>query len=129
MLSPDTDSKSVIDFLKENSTAKQFSRVLKRGIPEQNILGTPKGFVTRAANAIGSNQKLAEALWKTECHEARLVAILIADPANLVRFELGFERIFFHARGNLEISVEEQIANQTDVQLRAMLEDGLELFV
>jgi 3-methyladenine DNA glycosylase AlkD len=55
----------------------------KRGIPQAGILGTPKGFVTSAAKAIGKNQTLAEALWKTECHEARLVAILIADPAGI----------------------------------------------
>ena len=79
-LTPDVES--VVRYLRANGLVKQVDRVVNRGVPRACVLGTPKGFVMKAGKAIGTNQRLAEALWSSEIHEARLTAVLVADPDN-----------------------------------------------
>ena len=39
----------------------------------------------KLAKQIGRNRELAQALWKTDVHEARVIALLIDDPARITR--------------------------------------------
>jgi 3-methyladenine DNA glycosylase AlkD len=39
----------------------------------------------KLAQRIGRNRELAQALWKTDVHEARVIALLIDDPARITR--------------------------------------------
>lgn len=39
----------------------------------------------KLAKQIGRDRQLAEALWKTDVHDARVIALLIDDPAQIVR--------------------------------------------
>ncbi|NPA38968.1 MAG: DNA alkylation repair protein, partial [Thermodesulfobacteria bacterium] len=49
-------------------------------ISSAEILGIPKSILRKIAKKIGKNQALAEKLWETEIHEARILATLIAEP-------------------------------------------------
>lgn len=77
------NSDEVVSFLKDRGNAKQADRVIKRGIPAGHVLGVSKGVIQNTAKTLGTNQSIAEALWCSEFHEARLVAILIADPTTI----------------------------------------------
>jgi 3-methyladenine DNA glycosylase AlkD len=45
------------------------------------VYGTPMAKLNAIANQVGVDQALAEALWKTGVHDARMLATLIGDPA------------------------------------------------
>lgn len=79
-LTDDSTPETVLKHLQENGDAKQAERVRARGIPESSIFGTPKSIVQKTARTLGRNQELAESLWASNIHEARLVAILTAEP-------------------------------------------------
>jgi 3-methyladenine DNA glycosylase AlkD len=49
------------------------------GIPENYSIGVSTSDIRRLGKSIGTSQKLAIELWKTEYHEARLLSILIMD--------------------------------------------------
>ena len=73
----------VISQLTAAATSKQRARLQKGGIADKHILGVNKPEILKLARALGSDQTLAEALWHSSYHEARLTAILIADPASI----------------------------------------------
>ncbi|MGQ0604190.1 MAG: DNA alkylation repair protein [Anaerolineales bacterium] len=50
------------------------------GIPLDSALGVPVPVIRQMGKALGHDQKLAEALWGSGYHEARLLAVLVAEP-------------------------------------------------
>lgn len=70
----------VIDCLKNYSSEKHRDKVKRLGIPVESTLGVSTKDIRKIAKKIGTNHKLAEQLWKTEYHEPRLLAALIANP-------------------------------------------------
>lgn len=69
-----------ISMLESDANERQRARLIKGGIQERYVLGVNKPAILRLAKKVGHDQNLANALWLTEFHEARLCAILIADP-------------------------------------------------
>lgn len=69
--------------LRSAGTETQKMRATKRGVPEEQVLGVSKSLVQREAKQLGANQQLAAALWQSGYHEARLLAILVAEPKNM----------------------------------------------
>ena len=55
------------------------------GIAATNALGLTTPEIRRIARSLGRNQALAEQLWKTGIHDARILASLIANPAEISR--------------------------------------------
>lgn len=53
------------------------------GIPSDAAFGVPVGTIRQLGKRLGCNQELALALWDTAHYEARLLAIFVADPAQL----------------------------------------------
>jgi len=51
------------------------------GINTSSALGLSIPLLRRAARRIGRNQQVAEELWRTGIHEARILAAFVADPA------------------------------------------------
>lgn len=67
----------------------------ERGMAKWNELGARTGGMTshgigltrlrKMAKELGRNRELSQALWKTDVHEARVLALLIDDPARITR--------------------------------------------
>jgi 3-methyladenine DNA glycosylase AlkD len=55
------------------------------GIEVERALGVSVPQIRRIAKRAGTDQALAEGLWTTEVHEARMLATLVADPRTLDR--------------------------------------------
>ncbi|MEY2935797.1 MAG: hypothetical protein RL033_6546 [Pseudomonadota bacterium] len=53
------------------------------GIPSDAAFGVPVGAIRQLGKRLGCNQELALALWATAHYEARLLAVFVADPAQL----------------------------------------------
>jgi len=59
------------------------------GINTERAVGTPVTKLREIAKKIAKpNQPLADELWKTGVHEARILAALVADPAAITRAQL-----------------------------------------
>src|SRR5580700_23975 len=55
------------------------------GIRPERALGLSVPQLRKIARGIGANQPLAEALWETGIHDARILASLVGDPALITR--------------------------------------------
>jgi 3-methyladenine DNA glycosylase AlkD len=55
------------------------------GIQPENALGLNVPHLRAIARRLGRDQKLAEKLWETGIHDARILASLVADPAAITR--------------------------------------------
>jgi 3-methyladenine DNA glycosylase AlkD len=67
--------------LKEKSNAKYLAGMRRFGIENMHALGIPVPELRKLAKVIKKDHALALALWKTNLHEARLLASMIGDPA------------------------------------------------
>lgn len=47
------------------------------------VLGVPVGVLRALAKRLGTDHALADALWKTGVHDARMLATMVADPARV----------------------------------------------
>ncbi len=72
--------KDVIEELKSLSTPEHYAKLSHFGIKSDNALGVKIPLVRVLAKRIGKNHDLALALWKTEIHEARILASFIENP-------------------------------------------------
>jgi 3-methyladenine DNA glycosylase AlkD len=70
----------VVAALRTVSDATRLPGMARVGIETSNALGVSVPNIRRVARRAGVDQSLAEALWATEIHEARMVAVLVADP-------------------------------------------------
>jgi 3-methyladenine DNA glycosylase AlkD len=58
------------------------------GLPEEGALGVSLPRLRRLAREIGRDTRLANDLWKSGVHEARLLATIVADPADATRAQV-----------------------------------------
>ena len=70
----------VLTELKKLSNPAHFAQLERFGIENSNALGIKIPDLRLFAKKIGKNHELALELWKTEVHEARLLASFIDDP-------------------------------------------------
>lgn len=75
------NAKDVVTRLHQLADEGHRSRLERFGIAAGRALGVPVPKLRTLAREVGKNQKLAVALWKTRIHEARILAPMIADPA------------------------------------------------
>ena len=73
------DVNEVIQELKKLSTPEHFSNYARFGIPDKNALGVKVPDIRKLAKKIGKNHPLAMELWKSDVHEAKVLAPMIAD--------------------------------------------------
>lgn len=73
-------AKEVIIQLKKRSNLKDKEGMARFGINPEYALGVRVPVMRDLAKKIGENHKLAEDLWKTKIHEARILASMIEDP-------------------------------------------------
>ena len=70
----------IIKKLKAEASPKNVAGMARFGISSKNTLGVPVPFLRKLAKEIGKNHKLAQELWNSKIHEARLLAGFIAEP-------------------------------------------------
>ena len=75
--------KEIIKRLKALADPKQVENSKRLGINIKTSLGISIWDLRKIAKEIGKDQELAEALWKTDIHEARLLAGYIADSGKI----------------------------------------------
>lgn len=69
----------IITELKKYSNSKNKEGMAKFGINSQYALGIKIPVLRRLARKIGRNHKLAQGLWKSQIHEARILASMIEE--------------------------------------------------
>lgn len=73
----------IIETLKALGDDKRKANLVKLGIPEESSLGVSTGDIRKLAKMIKENQELAEELWQTGIHEAKLLAVLLFSKKNI----------------------------------------------
>lgn len=71
---------SIIDQLRAQANPDNVAGMAHYGINPEHALGISIPALRKLAKTIGVNQTLAQELWDSKIHEARLLAVLIADP-------------------------------------------------
>jgi len=77
------NTKEIINRLKSIADPEQLENSKRLGINTKKALGISIWDLRKIAKEIGKNQALAEILWKTDIHEARLLAGYIADTEKI----------------------------------------------
>jgi 3-methyladenine DNA glycosylase AlkD len=77
-----------VDALREVADPSRRPGMARVGIDVTNALGVSVPQIRRIAKRAGTDPPLAEALWDTGVHEARMLATLVADPASLTRRQM-----------------------------------------
>lgn len=71
----------ILDTLQQKGSEENRKGMAKYGINTAAAYGVTVANIREMAKDIGTDQTLAEQLWKTGNHEARILATIIADPA------------------------------------------------
>jgi len=80
--------KAIIERLKPMGSEKNKEGMVRFGISPKNTLGIPVPCLRNIAKEIGKNHELALDLWKSEIHEARLLAAFIGEADELTEKEM-----------------------------------------
>ena len=75
--------------LESLATKDTESMAVRRGVPVETLLGVSTGDIRKLAKRLGLNDRLAKQLWRSEIHEARNLAILVASFDTKTEAELG----------------------------------------
>ena len=86
-----TQTQEILSQIKKLSSARFKKQMKERfGINTQYAVGTPVTKLRELAKRLPHpNQPLAEALWNSGLHEARILASLLADPLQMTREKLN----------------------------------------
>jgi 3-methyladenine DNA glycosylase AlkD len=71
----------IIELLKQKSDADHHAGMLRFGVNNTKALGVKVPELRKLASTIKKNHQLAQQLWDTDIHEARILASMIDDPA------------------------------------------------
>jgi len=81
-------SDEIIKKLKSMRNPKNIEGMARFGINPNNTLGIPIPVLRKMGSEIGKNHALANELWFSGIHEARILAGLIADPMMLTKKQM-----------------------------------------
>lgn len=76
-------AEEVVSLIKEKSVPSNLAGMARFGINITKALGTSLPELRKIAKSIKKNHGLAQDLWDTGIHEARIIASLIDDPAKV----------------------------------------------
>jgi len=74
---------AVLESLQAKANARNVAGMARFGINTRNALGVPIPQLRQLARKPGRDHALALALWQSDIHDARLLATMIAEPAQL----------------------------------------------
>ena len=84
------NAQEIIRELQKHHDPQNIAGMQRFGITGKNIIGGPGIPCLRAmAKTIGRNHTLAQALWDSEIHEARILAGMIDDPQQVTRTQMN----------------------------------------
>ncbi|MDP3994557.1 MAG: DNA alkylation repair protein [bacterium] len=69
----------IINKLKKQSNPKNIEGMARFGINPKNTLGIPIPFLRKLAKEIGKDHRIADKLWRSGIHEARILASMIDE--------------------------------------------------
>src|SRR5262245_27712571 len=75
--------KSALAWLESKSTGRDRDNLARFAITASNTVGVSMANMKLLARRLGRNHKLAAALWHTGWYEARMVAALVDEPAQV----------------------------------------------
>jgi 3-methyladenine DNA glycosylase AlkD len=75
--------KEVLAFMKAHENPRNVAGMARYGIVAKKSFGLSAPEMRSLAKRIGTNHDLAGKLWKTKIYDARAIAVLIADPAQV----------------------------------------------
>lgn len=73
----------IIKILRSHANLKNVAGMARFGINPKNTLGISIPFLRQLGKKIGRDHELAQQLWTTKIHEARLLAIFIEEPKKI----------------------------------------------
>jgi len=73
----------IIDDLKRQGNPRAVAGMSRFGIQTKEVLGVSIPQLRGLARKVGADHELAQELWKTGIHEARILASMIDDPAEV----------------------------------------------
>ncbi len=76
-------ARAVLEQLKALRNEANIASMARFGINPQNTLGISVTTLRQIAKGLGKNHELAEGLWQSGIHEARVLASLVDDPASV----------------------------------------------
>jgi len=79
---------AILRELKAAGTEKKRASAIRVGIPMDKAFGVSVGAVRAIGKTLKGQHALAQPLWKTGIHEARLLATIVADPERINRSAL-----------------------------------------
>lgn len=79
---------TVLREMKAKGNAKVVEGMAKFGISTKNTLGLSIPTLRGFAKKLGTNHRLARALWKSGIHEARILAAMVDDPAEVTEKQM-----------------------------------------
>lgn len=74
---------SVVAWLKRRGSAPNRAGMARYGLPTTNTFGVSMATMQPEAKRIGTNHRLALALWQSGWYEARIMSAFLGDPAQL----------------------------------------------
>lgn len=78
----------IIRELKTNANPAGVEGMAKFGIQTENALGLSMPFLRQTAKRAGTDHALAGRLWRSGIHEARILAALVDDPAQVTSVQM-----------------------------------------
>lgn len=90
------NAKTILKKIKSMGSARNVAGMARYGINTEGALGISLPALRKMAREIGRDHKLAQALWASKIHEARILAGLVDEPAlvterQLERWALDFD--------------------------------------
>ncbi len=79
---------SIISEMKSKADPKAVEGMARFGISSKNTLSVSMPTLRSMARKVGKNHQTAQALWKSEVHEARILAALVDDPAQVTAAQM-----------------------------------------
>ena len=80
--------RQVIDTLNALANPANVAGMVRYGISSTGTLGVPMPVLRKMAKEIGRRHDLADALWRSAIHEARILAALIDDPGKVTEEQM-----------------------------------------
>lgn len=79
----------IIEKLKSLSNPKNVEGMARFGINPKNTYGISIPDLRKTAKKIGKNHEIAQQLWKSNIHEAKILASMIDDPKMITEKQMG----------------------------------------
>lgn len=87
-IGPQSTADEIVEYLRSIGLESYKISVSRMGIPSEDALGVPTAKIRKLGKHIGRNSELAQELWSSGFHEARLLATLVAQPSQFSEIDV-----------------------------------------